>query len=157
MITRIFIKSYIPTMVAAKRPHITPLPVAQSLRAAMACRTIQAIEVACSGSIKGYSRPRRALPDAVVIVGHLRRYSPRATHNHENNGKGTGANTGITVGHAAVRVPIASMTHDHRRPPRLGHQGPRSRRNAHSAGNGQVPLREASRPRSGTRLTAHLS
>jgi hypothetical protein len=29
-----------------------------------------------------------ALPD--VIVGHLRRYSPRATHDHENDGKSAG-------------------------------------------------------------------
>jgi hypothetical protein len=29
-----------------------------------------------------------ALPD--VIVGHLRRYSPRLTHNHEKDGKSAG-------------------------------------------------------------------
>jgi hypothetical protein len=53
---------------------------------------------------------------AGVIVGHVRRYSPRVTHNLENNGKCAGANTGITVEYAAVGAPAARMTHDHGRP-----------------------------------------
>jgi hypothetical protein len=32
----------------------------------------------------------------VMIVGHLRRYSPQMTHDHENNGESAMANRDIT-------------------------------------------------------------
>jgi hypothetical protein len=40
-----------------------------------------------ASSSPGNGKPLPPLPDAAVIAGHQRRYSPQMTPNHKNNGK----------------------------------------------------------------------